>query len=540
MKPIIADSHDFRALIERGAVYVDKTGLLFDLVSGDRGSRFFISRPRRFGKSLMLSTLAALFQGEREYFKDLEITRRDYDFRPFPVIQLDMTGVLAPTAEALEQSLKVKIRELVEDFSIEINEKDYPTSGLYFGALIRALFKRDGKIVVLVDEYDAPVNGFLMQKDAMDSMRTVLHDFYVQIKSHDEKIRFIMMTGVSKLAKLSVFSGLNNLRDLTMMPEMAGLLGYTRDEILQYFGGYLDDFAKMSGVSSEQKLEELLAWYDGYRFSPRSDLKVTNPVSLGLALDNRYIRNYWESTGNAKMVYDVLKQRCVIPAELNEIAVSVSDLDAYDAGKMKTATLLYQVGYLTIGDVMQHDLLKLRLPNREVDSSVHSGLLSHLIGERASAFEEQAGRARAALWNQVGNPAGVIQRTLHAAFALIPYEWKIRNEAEAKRMFLFYCKFMGADITGEVQSCLGRADAVLKSPRAIYVFEFKYDHSSENALQQNRDAGYADPYGDDDRAVYRVGVNFNSSTRNIDDPIIEEVKSPGIGIASDESPDQEG
>lgn len=514
---------------------MDKTGHLLELVSGKRGSRFFISRPRRFGKSLMLSTLAAIFRGERELFDDLEISRRGYLFSVSPVVLIDMTSVLASTADALERNLLTKVGELAQDFAIDMKADAYATAGTYFGAFLHELFARKGKIVVLVDEYDAPVNKLIAAGASAEAARGLLHDFYVQLKVHDDKIRFVMMTGVSKFAKLSVFSGLNNLTDLTFAPECSDLLGYTREEILENFGEHMAAFADLDGNTIEAELDELLSWYDGYRFSPRSDVRVTNPVSLGRALDSQYVQNYWDETGNATVVYEVLKRRRIIPAELNEVLVSVADLDVCDAHAMKTPSLLFQGGYLTIDAPLASGMLKLRLPNREVDASIHSGLLSYLIGERSPAFIDFATSAGAALRAESGTAAEVIGRTLHAAFALIPHEWKIADEAEAKRMFLFYCKFLGADITGEVQSCRGRADAVLKLDQAIYVFEFKYAQSTCLAADQALARSYADPYLDDVRAVFRVGVNFDPVKRNIDAPIVEKVKDSGIGVSSDES-----
>ena len=524
MRKIATASSDFKEIVENDYLYIDKTAYLYDLVSNRVDARYFIARPRRFGKSLMLSTLEQIFAGEKRLFAGLDIERKGYDFSDmYPIVHLDMTTCQAKSADAIEKNLTAAILRMIKQYGLEKNipRQNQLSSGALFGAFLEAMsLCRGKKIVVLVDEYDAPVTGLWNDEDERYGAQRVLHDFYIQLKAKDRYIRFLLMTGVTKLAKLSVFSGLNNLIDLTMRPEYSGMLGYTEDEITKYLKEQIEAFASNKNKSSDAIMDELLEWYDSYRFSPRSEVRVCNPVSIGKALSEGAIKNYWEETGNSTIVYQALKDRGLTPLLLESITITEQALDVTPVDRINLNTFLFQTGYLTIKDVQFDGTLELGIPNKAIRDSFDKGFMEYWVGRVYPDYESKILELRRRL-NDAQVVDEVLKQHLYVAFAMLPYEWMCRSEAEAKRMFLFFCHFIGADIRGEQESAIGRADAILELKERVYIFEFKYNGSSAAALQQAEEKKYADRYIYDSRVIYLVGVNYNSKTRNIDVPEVK-------------------
>ncbi|MBR2839154.1 MAG: AAA family ATPase [Kiritimatiellae bacterium] len=513
---------DFPELIRGGeGKYVDKTDILYRLASPTADAQLFISRPRRFGKSLMLSTLKAMFEGRRELFKGLAIDSLPWEgwTRPTPVYSFTMSSANGGTYERFRSALSVMVSGLCEQVGIGYNASADPS--VNFDAFLRAAAAKSptGKIVVLVDEYDEPVAKFLDNFDELKKVRFDLHDFYEKLKVNSGSIRFLMMTGVTKLTKLSVFSGLNHLKDRTMDPRFATLLGYTPEELDGPLRENIEAFAEKNGIDFAAAKKTLLSWYDGYRFSPGSEAKVCNPVSLGSALESGDLRNYWESTGQSTMIVNRIKAADEIPADLNGLAVTQTQLDVCDAETMPLPALLYQGGYLTISDVIDDNTFRLGIPNREIANSLSEGYVSALLGDGITDWTEQLAESRAGL--RAKGVGTLLDRNLKAAFAAVPHEWRIESEREAKRYFLLFMKLIGADISGERQSARGRADAVLADKAGVYVFEFKYGKSAQEALAQARTKEYANPWLDADLSVFYVGVNYDPERRGIDDPLVE-------------------
>ena len=514
--------YDFERLIIDGrGKYVDKTRLLYELAS-DADQQLFISRPRRFGKSLMLSTFKAMFEGKRELFKGLAIDSLPWEGwdNPRPVILFDMSR-LSPSEgrDAMEFALAGQIRETADAFGV--GPIDVSSIGFAFDELIRrvAATSRDGKVVVLVDEYDAPMTSVLDDLEYLRWMRSFLHDFYCRLKVNSGIIRFLMMTGVTKLTKLSVFSGLNHLTDLTMDPRFATLLGYTPDELDGQLRENVEVFAQKNGMDFAAAKKTLISWYDGYRFSPRSEAKVCNPVSLGSALKMGELKNYWEATGHSTMIVNRIKAADEIPADLNGLVADQLDLDVCDAETMPLPALLYQGGYLTIKRVRASGRFELGIPNEEVAGSLARGYVATLLRNGMSDWNEELADAQDDLIEK--GVETLLKKNLKAAFAAVPHEWKIECEKEAKRYFLLFMKLIGSEISGERQSARGRADAILKDKSGVYVFEFKYGKTAEEALLQAREKDYAGPWLDGEPPVYYVGVNYDPAKRGIDDPLVE-------------------
>ena len=512
---------DFERLVtsEKGK-YVDKTALLYEMCR-DADQQLFISRPRRFGKSLMLSTLKAMFEGKRELFKGLAIDALPWEgwTQPTPVYSFTMSSANGGTFDEFRMALYALVAGLCREIGLEYNASVDAT--VNFDAFLRnAAAKSPTKqIVVLIDEYDEPVAKFLDDLPTLNRVRSVLHDFYEKLKVNSGAIRFLMLTGVTKLTKLSIFSGLNHLTDLTMNPRFATLLGYTPAELDGALRENIEVFAAKNGMDFAEARKSLLAWYDGYRFSPDSEEKVCNPVSLGKALTSGKFANYWESTGQATIVVNRIKAAKAIPADLNGMAATRTQLDVCAAETMPLPALLYQGGYLTISEAIDTNTFRLGIPNAEIANSLAEGYVSSILDMGMTDWTEQLADAREGMLKR--GVDALLKKNLKAAFAAVPHEWKIEDEKEAKRYFLLFMKLIGADISGERQSARGRADAVLQDKTGTYVFEFKYDKTPREALEQARTKEYGNPWLDSSLPVFYVGVNYDSQKRGIDDPLVE-------------------
>ena len=508
-------------------VYVDKTDMLARLAMREKDALYFIARPRRFGKSLMLTTLRCMFEGRRKLFRGLKIMKTGWDWKKtYPVILINMQTFKSPTPEGLEKSLYGGVRAIARQFGLRIRWKDCPDSGTAFTRTLEALGKR-GRFVVLVDEYDVPLQGFL-GKPELETVRQILHDFYSAFKSNVGAIRFLMMTGVSKFTKLSVFSSLNNLTDLTIQNgAYAALLGYTHDELKDCFAGHVAQLGERIGVSPEEAYRGLLAWYDSYRFSPYSDVRVINPVALGHAFNFGHFGSFWSDTGMPTLILERLQAGSMRPDQLNDIVARPSDLDVCDAMELPWLPLLYQAGYLTIKDVewetsdeeggnVPRPVLKLGIPNFEVRDALKGQWWTSLMKMRESDF---TALVRVAERQVASGDVDGLLGTLFGLYAKLPPTWTPKNEADAKRYFLIFMEMAGARMRPEKPGYRGYADAIVETKKFVWVFEFKYQKSAKAAIRQIREKGYADAYKGDKRPVTLVGVNLRLSKRNIDEPL---------------------
>ena len=522
IRQLTTSNFDFPTLAKsKTKKYVDKTDLLFELASDEEDSQFFISRPRRFGKSLMLSTLQAMFEGRRDLFKGLAIYDKPWEGwkTPTPVYSFTMSKVNALTFEKMEAALAKLVRSLCKSIKLKYDNKVEPSVNFDEFLKAAAELSPTKKIVVLIDEYDEPVAGFLDDPEALKLVRKTLHDFYEKLKDNSKSIRFLMMTGVTKLTKLSVFSGLNHLTDLSMDKRFATLLGFTPQELDGTLRENVEAFGAKNGWDFATAKTKLLEWYDGYRFAPGSEAKVCNPVSLGMALESGELLNYWESTSQTTMIANRLKAADEIPADLDGVAATRTQLDVCDAETMPLVSLMYQGGYLTIKRIIDANTFRLGIPNEEIANSLSEGYVSSLLSATLPDWTEQLAEAREGMLSK--GVETLLARNLRAAFAAVPHEWKIGNEREAKRYFLLFMKLIGADISGERQSARGRADAILKDKSGVYVFEFKYGKTPREALEQARTKDYAGPWLDAKPPVFLVGVNYDPEKRGIDDPLVE-------------------
>ena len=524
---------DFETLIrDEEAKYVDKTALLYELARHKADAQLFISRPRRFGKSLMLSTLKAMFEGRRDLFKGLAIDKLPWEGwkKPYPVYSFTMTKAVGGTYELFREQLRKLVQRLCAQAGVPYkNEGDI--SGQFDDFLVAAADKSPTKrIVVLVDEYDEPVAKFLDDIKSLNKVRSDLHDFYEKLKANSASIRFLLMTGVTKLTKLSVFSGLNHLKDRSADARFATLLGYTPDELDGPLRENVEAFGAKNGMDFSAAKKAILTWYDGYRFSPESEARVCNPVSLGSAFEVGRLKSFWESTGQTSLIINRISKADKMPEDLENIPADAMTLDVCDAETLPMESLLYQGGYLTIRDVIpppvdsdgqitQSATYVLAPPNLEVREALKRGYLSQVMGLKEGTFNTLVDAAKRQITS--GDIREVAETMLFSLYAQIPPGWRIKDEAEAKRYFLLFCAMLGANPAPEFPSVRGYADAVIETPTAVYVFEFKYRKSAKAAIRQIRERDYAAKWAGGKRPVTLIGINFNPKKRNIDMPIVE-------------------
>ena len=514
MEKIATDIYSFRKLREQGFTYVDKTETLLPLVDLSIGSQFFIARPRRFGKSLLVSTLHCLFEGRRELFQGLAIEPKWDWSKSWPVIHLDMGSCQSETVEGLKGKVRTMLLKEAMRLGAELRDSD-PSNA--FSLLIDDLAakspSKDGQIVLLVDEYDKPLLGHLSKPD-VTRFRDFLKEFYSVIKTLEEKQRFTFLTGVSKFSKVSIFSDLNNLIDLTMTASEATLLGYTHDELKRFFPESLKKIAAANGLTPEGAFEKVVSWYDGYRFDPDGE-KVINPVSFGLCAKAGRFQNYWSTTAMTTFLTDALRKH---PLDFSTIDIDQSALEAYEPENPRLVTLLYQTGYLTIRDMRDYNgfrVFSLTFPNREVSNSFLTSLAPVYAGlDQDAATNYQLSAMRAILADDV---QGFV-KALKNFFANIPYSLTDRqNEQMWQAIVYVILKSVGVGVNAEVLTNEGRIDMTCETPAAIWLIEFKLDRPAEEALAQIDACNYAEKFDFAGKAVRKIGISFSSERRTIVD-----------------------
>ena len=512
MKPLTTSGYTFSKFIEGGFLYVDKTAAICELLR-PAFAQYFLSRPRRFGKSLLVSTLKAIFQGRRELFKGLYLDAADYDWKTYPVIHLDLGDVEAETEISLKSSLLRFVNEEAQAQGVTLTADTPPAA---FRELITQLAGRSGKVVILVDEYDKPLLGHLGQP-GVRAIQAALKTFYGVIKKTEAMQRFVLITGVSKFSKVSIFSDLNNLTDLTMRHDAATLLGYTQAELEGNFPDYIAALAAELGKSREATLADLREWYNGYRFEETAET-VYNPVSVMKCFQERKFKNYWFETGTPTFLVDLLKRQ---PVSLGNLDVPETAFSAYEPERLDPLPLLVQTGYLTMADVSiagRSRQYRLVFPNFEIEESFSYWLARGFAG---LPDEDLSGGLRSMVAALTEGRADDMLKDLRAFFANVPNTIAIGHEKYYQTIFYTVFKLIGARIEAEVSTNLGRIDAVVKTRTDIFVFEFKLHDTAEAALAQIREKRYFEPFLSDGRRITLVGVAFDAATRNLGQWLIE-------------------
>ena len=516
LQPIAKDTADFPELRRRGCVYVDKTAYFHRLITSLEARCYFIARPRRFGKSLMISTLQAIFGGRRELFDGLAISGTDWKWETYPVLYLDLSLASADSAERFERNFISVVSNAFADAGIEYNDKNTPE--INFGHAIDALGTRNNGrgMVILIDEYDDPVAQLLDRPEEAEKVRSLLSSFYNQIKPRTGKIRFLMITGVSKFTKMSVFSALSNLVDLSFKDGCATMLGYTEGELDRYFGGHMRAHARKMGLSDAEYRAELKRWFNGYRFGNECEETVYNPVSLGcnLADRERHFANYWSSTGKAAMLMRYLGREEFLGIDMDKVQnVRERDFDVTDIRALKTVPMLFQTGYLTIRDYNPYTgSYTLGVPDVEVRQDL-AGLTAAVIANRDGGWVSAlGGRLLDAEWDDFFTGL----RSLYAALPYGPKETRV-HEFSYERVLLTLLWSQAIQCRVEDRQANGQADVVAAHPCGVFIFELKVGESADEALEQVRRKGYDAPYRATGLPIWLVGLSFDRSTRRLVD-----------------------
>ena len=498
-----------------GSIYVDKTALVHELV--DTGKYYFLSRPRRFGKSLLISTLHEYFIGNRAIFKGLAIDRLEPGEWPsHPVLHIDFNGQLYDSRTSVGEVLESCLREWEREYGASDASMSY---ALRFGAVIKNAVEKTGRqVVVLIDEYDKPILDVLGDKELEENNREVLRSFYSVMKSQDANLRFVMLTGVGKLPQMNVFSGLNNIEDISMNPIYSTICGVTEPELREYFGKGVSDLAEANGLTVAETYEALKANYDGYHFA--GDMRdVYNPYSLLTALKNRMITDSWYRTGTPTHLIKMLKRTDVPIKNLDGSPCTFTRLTEGNVTGDDIIATLYYTGYLTIKQYNRAmNSVILGYPNGEVRRGFLDNVLA--LSTNVNAGESSTLVLELAMTVQSGDIAGYLEK-LRSFFADFPYELIKRNEAHYQDVIYCITKLLGFYVQAEYRTSSGRADMILGTKEAVYVFEFKLDAGADAAMSQIDAKEYALPFAADGRRVVKVAVSFSSETRNIAEWTIE-------------------
>ena len=547
-KKISTSTYSFEDLRQNNCIYVDKTKYLYEMIMAPKG-QFFCARPRRFGKSLMISTLETLFQGKRSLFKDLFIEKGfdidgkpiDYDWEQFPVIHINLAKCDSSSPEKLEAWLKYTLRKIAKSYDIE-PESDY--ASIMFESLIDQLVEKTGKkVVLLLDEYDKPLTDNI-RNGKIEAIRTELEGFYSVIKGEEGNLRFTFITGITKFSQVSIFSKLNNLTDISRDKKYAEMFGYTEDELLQYFGEYIEealasDVKDTEGISLDRKglLDRLKSQYDGFCFFPGTET-LYNPVSVGKFFNEGCLfKNYWYDTATPAFLVELAREKPLYLSDSANLIVSESAISAFNVvdfqkssfSKIQLMVLLLQTGYLTIdawepGHGAKDLFYRLRFPNDEVALSFDRLLVRAYTGLDEGDSMQYVQRITSAAFS--GNTPQMIEllKTFFAGFS-----YQIDQPDEGHYQTIVYCifKLCGMHIDMEHATNIGRIDAALHTGKHLYIIEFKFQKTAGLAIEQIEEKKYAEkfilPAREKGCRIHLLGINFSVEDRNIIDDYVEKL-----------------
>ncbi len=515
MKRLPLDTSSFRQIRQRGWLYVDKTPWIYRLLS--EGMCYFLSRPRRFGKSLTINTLKELFRGNRELFEGLYIHDK-WPFEPHPVIIFDFNEIPHETPEAFSRALAYYLKREARKFGVEISEEG--GLDLAFQELIVLIAEKTGKpVVILIDEYDKPIIDHLGLGEERYQIalqnRDLMKRFFGVLKGGNvvDNLAFVFVTGVSAFTKVSIFSEWNNLVDITLSPKYADFLGYTEAEIEKNFKEHLDLFCQERGFATrEECLARIRYWYNGYRFSPEREVHVYNPISLMYCLTEKYFDNWWFRTATPTFLVNLLKERTYLIPDLEHLVVSKDFLNAYDLEDLRLEALLYQTGYLTIKDYDGEQFIRLGYPNQEVKQSF-SGILLERLFKAPPTARKLADELGKALYEEKWEE---VKEKFDQILAMIPYPlYGQADERFFHTVFYLVLCLLGYDAEAETLSPGGRGDMVVKIKGKVFILEFKAQGSAEEALRQIEEKGYARRFEGEGKKIIKVGVIFDPEERRI-------------------------
>ncbi|SEA66334.1 PD-(D/E)XK nuclease superfamily protein [Arachidicoccus rhizosphaerae] len=489
----------FREIRQGGYVYIDKTKIIHRLV--ETGKYYFLSRPRRFGKSLLVDTIEELFTGSKELFEGLWIHDKWDWTQTNPVIHFDFSSIGVNTG-GLEAAIYGALEDNAGRLGVTLTKKGYD---LQFKELIEKASAK-GQVVILIDEYDKPIIDFLEEPEEVDANRSVMKSFYSILKGSDKHIRLLLITGVSQFSQVSIFSDLNNLRNITLSQQYGDIVGITQTELETAFAPEITELSK----TNPDIVAQIKDWYNGYTWNLKT--WAYNPFSLLNFMAEPVFRNYWYATGTPTFLFKLLKKMALY--DIESIEMGSLELSDFNVEKPSPGALLFQTGYLTLKSISPDgDVFELGFPNREVKASLLDGLLSTYRETYPVGSIANVAKIKTALRN--GDIGGLISQ-LNSLVTTIPYDhWNAGTESIFTVVTFLAFKLAGIDVHTEVHSAKGRCDVLAMTERYIYVIELKLDGTAEEALQQIKDKGYLQPYVADTRKKLAVGITFSSEKREV-------------------------
>ncbi len=524
MKKLPIGIQTINTVLNEEYLYVDKTDLALQLINS--GKYYFFSRPRRFGKSLFVSTLEEIFKGNKDLFKACKIYHSNYVWNQHPVIHFDFSQIPNRTTEKLEIGLQTILNNIAQGFGLSIASTSLQSSLIL---LIKQLAKKQNPVVVLVDEYDQPIINNLKNLEIAEHNRDLLKDFFGTLKSLDKYIRFTFVTGVSKFSQVSLFSGPNNLRDITMDNTFAHLMGYTEEEVQAYFADHIAAIADSQGVSSLHVFDQVRQWYNGYRFA-KTGKAVYNPFSTLNFMETGEIESYWYSSGTPSFLINEIKKHpySILPLSGAYAAKStLSDISQFT--NINVIALMYQTGYLTIVDYgVEEEAYRLDFPNKEVRQAFFSSLLLDMAHIEPSEVTRSMNRVQQTLKGQDIKAFVEIMNNHFAKIAYQLYDGALEGFYHA--VFLTFLERSGIQTQAEVPTNIGRIDLVADLDDTTWIFEFKLDKGALAAFDQIKDRHYKQRYIDQGKNIMIVGLNFSSAKRCITDWKAKLFSSSGIAM----------
>ena len=504
----------FSNIIEDDMLYIDKTEYIWNMIHLSK--YIFLSRPRRFGKSLLVSTLQAYFEGRKDLFKGLFIETVEKEWTEYPVLRFSMASGKHMEKDQLERYLLYILEENERHFGISSDSKD---PNVRLRNLISSVYEKTGKkVVILIDEYDAPLLDVVHEETMLPVLRNVMRNFYSPLKDCDPYLQFVFLTGITKFSQLSIFSELNNLKNISMRPDYAGVCGITKEEMLTAMTDYIDDFAEAQQTTREGAITGLRQQYDGYHFTwPSPD--IFNPFSLLNAFQDRDYTNYWFSSGTPTYLIEMLRKFDVVPSAISQMQVLASDFDAPTENMASITPLLYQSGYVTIKDYDRASrLYTLDIPNGEIRVGLMESLLPNYVEMRKEAGNTTIAKMYLAL---LKDDLDEMFRLLQAYLLTVPYCDNANSEGHYQQLLYVIFSLFGRYVEVEVRTPTGRVDMVMKTSKAIYVIELKLNMSAHAAIKQIDLKDYPSKFSLTGLPIVKVGINFDPERRTIGDWSIE-------------------
>ncbi len=505
----------FERIRKEDKLYIDKTEYIYRM-SHTSGTYFFLGRPRRFGKSLLVSTMQSYFEGKKDLFKGLAIEKLEKEWTEYPVLHFDMSGGKHMEKEQLEEYLCDMLEE--QENMLGVTGKD-KAPNLRFKDLILQMYRKTGKqVVVLIDEYDAPLLDVAHEKGKLDELRNVMRNFYSPLKKYEEYLRFVFLTGITKFSQLSIFSELNNITNISMDNEYAGICGITEEELLEQMSEDIEMLSKTLGLSADMTVAKLKEHYDGYHFSKASP-DVFNPYSLLNCFAKRELGNYWFASGTPTYLINTMRQFDTLPTDIGRVEADESEFDAPTEGMTTIMPLLYQSGYITIKDYNRdYNYYTLDVPNKEVKVGLTRALIPSYVTQNTLATTNTARRIAQALNKQ--DMDGALQ-LLQDFLGTVPYCNVTNYEGHYQQMlFIIFTLLTAYVVDVEIHTPNGRVDIVLLTNTDLYIIELKLNKSAQAAMQQINLKNYAQRFALAGKPITKVGINFDSTKGNIEDWVI--------------------